>query len=293
MSPKNRLNISIKKYDQFLNSYLMFTIVFLYNLLFIFQGLDLSDFGYHMTNQVFSFTISPEIKYIEPTIYLTDFIGGMWLSLIGHPNVLWARLGGVLLVALNAAIIFSILKNYFEQRNVFFVVFVSSIFITTHPQMYIHYFTFPAFLFNIELLVFNQVILSDSGSKKSKIYSFFLGLMAIPIILSRVSLILIFIIPVLFFIYIHVRKKEVMCLEKITSPTIIGIFFSGILFGLFFRYLGILNDLFSNIIGTLVFSATNVTNKTSYMASGHSMVSLIDAYISDDIFIINLLLYNF
>jgi hypothetical protein len=91
MNPKDRFNISTRQYDQFLNAYSMFIVIFLYHLLFIFQGLDLTDFGYHMTHQVFSFTLSPDVKCIEPMFYLTDFIEGLWLSLIGHPNVLWAR----------------------------------------------------------------------------------------------------------------------------------------------------------------------------------------------------------
>lgn len=100
------MNICIQKCDRFLNIYLMFVSIFIFRLPFIFQGFQASDFGYHMTHQVFSFTFSPEIKYIEPMYFLADFVGGMWLSIIGHPSVLWARLGGVLLGALNAVIVF-------------------------------------------------------------------------------------------------------------------------------------------------------------------------------------------
>ncbi len=290
MSLEDRLNIFTQKYDQFLNAYLMFAVVFLYHLLFIFQGLDLTDFGYHITHQIFSFTFSPGVKYIEPTFFLTDFIGGMWLSLIGHPNVLWAKLGGVFLQALNATIIFSILENYFEKRKVFFVLFVTSIFTSIFPLMYIHYFTFPAFLVNLELLVFNKIILSDIGSKKRSFYSFFLGFMVIPIILSRLSLILIFIIPIIFFIYWYVRKKEVLCFKKIIYPTIIGIFFSSILFGLFFWYLDILNYYFLSIIENISFLVTGVANKTSSMSAASSKARLINIYVFDSKLIINILL---
>ncbi len=289
MNPKDRINIFTRQYDQFLNAYLMFIVIFLYHLLFIFQGLDLTDFGYHMTHQVFSFTLSPDVKCIEPMFYLTDFIGGMWLSLIGHPNVLWARLGGVFLEALNAAIIFSILKIYFEKEKVFFVVFVSSIFVSIYPQMYIHYFTFPAFLINLELWIFNRVILFDSEVKKSNTYSFFLGFMALPIILSRITLLLIFIIPILFIIYYYAREKNVLCFKKIIFPTIIGIFFSIILFGFFLWYLDIFKYYFSNIAENIFLSTRNVTNKYS-LASGHSMVQLVNSYLSDSKLIITNLL---
>lgn len=283
MIAKNKLNTYLQKSDKFLNIYLMFACIFTFNLLFIFQGLDTTDFGYHMTHQVLSFTLKPEAEYTVPMIYLTDFIGGMWLSIIGHPNVLWARLGGVLLEALNAVIIFSILGDYFDKRKVFFVVFISSIIISLFPMVYIHYFTFPAFLTNIALWTLNKAIRSSTWSKRNDIYSFFLGFMVVPIILSRITLLLILIIPILFTIYYFKNGKEFTYLKRMFSPAVKGILFSVICFGLIYWYLGILDDYFLNVIGPL--SASAKAN-TSEIESHHVIGTLIKSYVIEYIKII-------
>jgi hypothetical protein len=271
---KVTMNICIQKYDRFINVYLMFVSTFIFRLLFIFNGFETTDFGYHMTHQVFSFTSSPEMKYIEPMIFLTDFVGGMWLSIIGHPSVLWARLGGVLLGALNAAIVFSILENYFEKRKVFFVIFIFSLFTLIYPS-YIHYYTFPAFLINLELWVFNKVISSKDNHKKRETYSLFLGFITVPIILSRVPLLLIFIIPVFFVFYYYLREEDGSYLKKIAIPTLKGIFLSIIFFGLFYWCLGILDKYFLDVFEKIFDSATGNTSKLHT----HTMEYLFKLYI--------------
>lgn len=278
----NIINMWIEKYDQYLNVYLMFAVVFLYHLLFIFQGFDATDFGFHMTHQVLAFSSSPEIECLSPMIYLTDFIGGAWLSLIGHPSVLWARIGGVLLVALNASIVFSILSHYFEKRRVFFVVFVSSLFITMNSNLYIHYFTFPALLVNIELWIFNNLILDKNWSKKSERYSFLLGFMIIPIVLGRITLLLIGIIPLLFVVYYHLRGMNYSQLKKIVIPASKGFFIAMIFFGLFYWYLGILDSYLSYTFGGIFASAKGDTTK---VGSSHTMSNLLVSYIIDYIHI--------
>jgi hypothetical protein len=155
--------------------------------------------------------------------------------------------------------------------------------------MYIHYFTFPAFLINLELWIFNRVILSDGEVKKSNVYSFFQGFLAFPIILSRITLLLIFIIPILFIIYYYTRKKSILYFKKIIFPTLIEIFFSIILFGFFLWYLDVFNYNFLNIAENLFLSVSNDTNKYS-LASGHSMVRLANSYVSDSKLIITNLL---
>jgi len=282
MGLKVILNIFNRKDDKFLNIYSMFVVVFLYQLLFIFQGFDATDFGYHMTHQVLSFTLSPDIKYIEPMYFMSDFVGGMWLSLVGRPSVLWARIGGVLLEALNAAIIYSILGNHFKKREVFFVVFATSIFVSIFPGIYIHYYTFPAFLINIALWTLDKVVSSNTWSNKNYAYSFCLGFLVIPIILSRLPLVLIFIVPIFFYIYYYMKKRPYY-LKEITLSAVMGIFFSMLCFGLLYWHLGILKYYFLYITEILVSSAGNDTNKID---SSYSLIKLIGSYIIDYIIII-------
>lgn len=122
----------LDRYNKYFNIYSLFSIAFLYNLAFIFQGFDVTDFGFHLTNQVNSFAFPPDMNLIRPMYFFTDFIGGMWLSISGSPNILWARLGGVLLASVNTIIIYSILTTYFEKEKVFPIVLISTLFITMH-----------------------------------------------------------------------------------------------------------------------------------------------------------------
>lgn len=73
-------NIGIENIRKHLNLYSLFGSIFLFHILFIFQGFDVTDFGFHMTNQALSFTTSSDPSIVALPIFLTDFIGGMWLS---------------------------------------------------------------------------------------------------------------------------------------------------------------------------------------------------------------------
>jgi len=261
-----------------LNIYSLFGIVFLFNLMLIFQGLDVTDFGYHLTNQITLVTSSDDGISTSPMIILSDFVGGLWLILIGNPSVLWARLGGVLLLGCNAALVYSILSSYFQKQRVFVVVLISTLFLTMHSSIYIHYFTFPAFLLILELWIFNKILQEKQGSKSRVIWSFLLGFMTIPVILSRFTLILIFVIPLLFIAYYHICRRDPSDAYGLAVPVILGVIFSAILFAIIFWYLGILNDYIMPIVSTLAESAGG---EMATVNKSHGMVSLIRGYLVD------------
>lgn len=222
----------------------IFIISFLINIIFIFQGIDLSDTGLHLIHQISATTNPIKIEDTMPMIFLTDFIGGLWLRFIDEPSLLWARIGGTLVTSLNAVIIFSILSGYFDYKKVFFVVLVSALFITTIPALnIIDYYTLPALIVNIELWIFNKLLLTDPRSIKSDVYSFILGFMFIPIILSKFTLILILIIiPICLILYIKFLEQKAMPPEKILATIFLGLISSIILFSFFYSYINILDS---------------------------------------------------
>jgi len=54
---------------------MLFLFIFIFYSIFIFQGMDVTDTGYILTNQVYSFTDHPDITY-SAMWFLSDFFGG-------------------------------------------------------------------------------------------------------------------------------------------------------------------------------------------------------------------------
>lgn len=271
---KNNLPIDGKKV---FNAYSIFAISFLFHSLTIFQGIDVTDLGLHLTNQVSSVRIPIDINFVWTPIFLTDYVGGMWLSLAETPSVIWARLGGVLIFSLNTAIIFSILVSYFDRKKVFAVVLITSLFIIIRDDIcIIDYFTFPALLMNIELWIFNKLLRSAACTKRYHIYSFLLGFMVIPIILSRVTLILVLLIPVVVLFYYLLRKGNLSDYKRISLLAAAGLSCSILFFVLFYRHIGLLANYGSSILAIFGDSARGADR-------WHSLWPLIKFYISDSI----------
>lgn len=272
------MNVNCKPIDKYLSVYLLFGILFIYYGIMNLQGFDVTDFGYHFTNQYLIVNYPLDSVYFSPLALLSDIAGGLWLSLIGYPSLLWAKIGGALLYAISACIVYSILKNYFDKKMVFFVVLITTLFLTMRSSCYIHYFTFPAFLILIGLWLLNKLLLSDSQSKEYAIFGFLLGFMLIPIILSRVTLVLLFLIPIAFVLYFVLKGETIKDYKRIFFIALIGFFSSFIVFTCLYMHLGILESSIANILSIFGESASgNVTN----FNKSHTMSGLIYSYIID------------
>jgi len=272
------MNLNFKHIEKLLNIYLLFGILFVFFVILNLQGFDVTDFGYHFTNQYSLLNYPIDIIHSSPLTLLSNIAGGLWLSLIGHPSVLWAKIGGALLYAICACIAYSILENYFDKKMVFYVVLISTLFLTMRSSCYIHYFTFPALLLLIELWIMNKLLLSDSQSKEYDLFGFLLGFMLVPIILSRITLVLIFLIPIAFILYFVLKKENLNEYKRIAFIAIIGLFCSVIVFTYVYMYLGIFESSIANIMSTFGESASgNITN----FNKSHTMAGLIYSYIID------------
>ena len=262
--------------SKFINSYVLFISVFLFHLIWIFQGLDVSDHGWHLSIQVRPFSDNGDLANM---FSLSNFFGGMWLKIINAPNILWARLGGVLLFSLNALLAYKILSVYFDRKKVFFVVFASTLFITMRASALIHYFNFPALLLNLEVLIFNQLLNKPVDRTSFKVYSFLLGFISIPIILGRFSLILIVFIPVLVFLYFQIAKEDTTGLKKSSPYITLGTAISLVIFALFYKSVGFFN-IYLESIKTYIIAA--ITGKgLGETLSIHEMSSMVKRYINE------------
>jgi hypothetical protein len=114
---------SFSKQDQKTNSFPLmesvrlntfFLFLFLFQILFIFQGLDFGDEGFHSTfyQQIFDDPQSVEYNFM---FYLTGIIGGTWLRLFPEYGLLGLRLGGVMVTMLTIIVTYNLLKNYIRE----------------------------------------------------------------------------------------------------------------------------------------------------------------------------------
>jgi len=119
MSCKKKLSmlgsIMIKKREIFYRIFIFF-ITFTYLSIWIWQGIDLTDTGYNLTQQWLSLNGYP-IRQLSELNLGSLFIGGLWNSLIDGNYLIWAYFGSVLIGSFSILIIFNILKNFFELKK--------------------------------------------------------------------------------------------------------------------------------------------------------------------------------
>ncbi|MRR36271.1 hypothetical protein EG829_16665, partial [bacterium] len=260
------------------SAYTLSTAVFFALLPFIFQGLDVTDTGMSLSVQVEAFRSHVDLERIFPLIYLSDFFGGMWLSVINRPSLLWARIGGILLYSANAAIVFSIVSGYFRRERAFLVVFVSSFFLTMRYGIdIINYNTLPAFLLTVELWLFHKALAAPEDSAKSHLLGFLMGLLSLPVILSRVSLATVVICPVVLMVVAFlIKRHRIGRAVRFLMFSSLGFMISAAVMGLLYWQIGLLEH------GPVDFLARPIEALTAKGAhhSPDSLVSLYKAHIS-------------
>src|ERR1700676_1023208 len=94
-----------------MNTRLFFILVFVLEVLLIFQGLDLSDEGFLSTFYSHIFSNPPCVSY-NFMFWLTGIIGGVWTKIFS-PLGLWGiRLGGAVINTLTVILTYRLLKKY-------------------------------------------------------------------------------------------------------------------------------------------------------------------------------------
>ena len=185
--------------------WLLFSLLSLLELLRIFQGLDVTDTGFHLTHQIAA--IAGRVEDVSPLFYLTDLVGGLWLSIRGEPSLFWARLGGVLIHGVCAALSYAILARHFAPRKVFATVLGSSLFLTSRmPLPLIHYFTLPAMLLIVGLGLLDRLLASTPDSRAFRTYACILGALPVPIFLCRLSPVPI-VVPIAVLLYFLIARQ--------------------------------------------------------------------------------------
>lgn len=120
----------------------VFLTVLLIYCLWIWQGLDVTDEGYDLTRQWLA--VSEPEHYEIGMVWLTDVIGGGWLSIVGELGLIGARLGWALCMALTALVTFLILRNYYPARATALGAICAAAALGFHGTAVLDYNTLPA-----------------------------------------------------------------------------------------------------------------------------------------------------
>jgi len=110
----------------------------------IWQGLDVTDEGYNLTRQ-WLVIHSPE-NYEFGMTWLSDLVGGVWLTLVAKLGVIGARLGWVLVQALTAVVSFAVVQRFFSRPVAFLAIVATAATLVHRGTLTIDYNNLPAVL---------------------------------------------------------------------------------------------------------------------------------------------------
>jgi hypothetical protein len=159
-----------------------FLATFFFALALSFQSVDLTDTGFHLTNQVQAFA---DAKHPLTAIFLTDYIGGAWLSLSPRgPWLWWSRLGHSLLLGMSAAVCALILRRFSaSDRHAWLAAVAGFVAVPVMMPQVVDYYSFPAFLLFLWLYLFVAFDGAKPGAAVG--WAFALGILNAVIAFSR------------------------------------------------------------------------------------------------------------
>jgi hypothetical protein len=187
------------------------------------QGVDLTDLGWHLTNQVEAVSQEGSLEDMEWLFLFSQYAAGLWLRAIGGPSVLWGRFGGLLIVSANSMMVYSLLRRRFPGERVFLPVLATALLIEgSSAALRFEYFTIPSLLLVAQLWLLDRA-LAGSGSSKATAYAFALGFLYVPVSMSRLSLALTALLPVVALAYYRIRGRETGALRRILLISLAGL----------------------------------------------------------------------
>ncbi len=127
---KNFARTALEKMD----SKVFFSLLFAYQVLFIFQGFDLSDEGLLSTfyQQVFK---NPETVQFSFMFWFSGVLGGIWVYLFPWMGLFGIRLAGVIVTTLTIVMTYKLLKKYLNPVYLKLGLFMVAISINNNPKI--------------------------------------------------------------------------------------------------------------------------------------------------------------
>ncbi|HEY1870935.1 MAG TPA: hypothetical protein VGG71_07750 [Chitinophagaceae bacterium] len=229
VNPEQTLNFPRLFFIQRINTRVFFILVFVLQLLVIFQGFDLSDEGFLSTFYTRIFSNPQSVSYCF-MFWLTGIIGGIWVKIFSPLGLLGIRLGGVVINTLCVFATFQLLKKYLSDfaLKIGLIVVILSL---NNDIKVLNYNILSALLYIL------TTSLMFSGLKKSSLVRIFLGgfLVGLNVFIRTPNLLeLGLVAAILYYNYLNLQRwttvtKQIACF--------ISGFIAAVIFVIFIMYL--------------------------------------------------------
>jgi hypothetical protein len=195
--------------------------------------------------------------------YGSWFINGLWLSVIGRPFLLWARLGGAVLMALMTLIMYIMMKKYYDGKYTIFIILAALMFVIceNHPETKIDHSNLPTFLALLSFLFLILYIKTNYDFTGNYIFLVISSLMMLFSMFTRFPHILFFIFPMIYFINCF-KKYKINKIKIINSTLIyyIPFFFLIIILAILIINNFIKVDMYKNILSKIIDPIFSIKN---------------------------------
>lgn len=256
-----------------LSTYFLKSLLFIYPALFIWQGGDLTDSGYHATNYFYFFENFSLGKTNSLTLF-TNFIGGCWLKIFPGIGVLGLKF--LYLVFLYAVIVLSykILSPFQSNKSILSLFLLCGVAFATRYTMFVFNYDIVSWMF---VLLSGYFILKNNKHNRSYLFG---GIAFAFAVLSKFSEItFLFTLPVFLFL---IYKSKISHFQDLHWKKILGFYlrflagFSAIImvFIIVLAYYTKL-DAFIDNLGFFNFSTK------SSASSSYSLLHLLRGYVNE------------
>jgi len=181
------------------------------------------------------------------------FINGLWISIVGKPLLIWARIGGALLMSIMICFAYLILKRYDNNLYTVFITFTSLFFVIceNHPETKIDHSNLPVLFALISLYFFLLYTGHEMDFKGKIIFNVLSFLFMLFSVFTRTPHIFFLIFPLIFYLI----SLKMYKLDKIT-------FFKGVFFYyLFLIFLILVSVIFLLFNDDLILKSFGKINK--------------------------------
>lgn len=249
-----------------MNEKVFLSLLFLYQFLFLFQGLDFADEGFHATfyQQIFS---NPESHVMNFMYWFTGIIGGTFYYFFPGLGLFGLRLQGITVVFLTMLLAYNLLKNYINLSSLRLGVLLLIIF-TTNDITEIQYDSISAIL-NVGSAIFLFYGLKNSKSAQIAISGSLISLSMFTRIPS-VAMLALF-IAIVYYGFLNYTKPGTVVKQSV-------LFFAG------FILMTSIVLMIMKIIGHLPLYIENLKIGFGWVESSddsHSLKKLIKLFVSD------------
>ncbi len=122
-----------------------YLLLFIYPLLFIWQGLDVTDTGFFLSNYQLFFE-DANIRSVHAA-WLTNVIGGIWWNLFGNIGVIGFKLLWVLMIWIGFYLAYRLLKPYTSKHLLGWALFITLLAVTNRGGNWFNYNTMTSVLY--------------------------------------------------------------------------------------------------------------------------------------------------